>query len=72
MPGSPTATAPGAIAGGKVTANDAAKHSLTVQANGTTTVLDIYKAAVAGTIVVGKLVDVTYAGTMASAVSVRP
>lgn len=66
-----SATAPGAIAGGKVTAFDATKKSLVVEANGQKITLDISKATVAGNVAVGAIVDVTHANGAASAVSVR-
>lgn len=66
-----TAVAPGAIAGAKVTIFDAARKSMTVDANGQKFVIDISKAAIAGTIQVGVIVDVTHTNNVASAVSVR-
>ena len=66
------ATAPGAIAGGKITAYDAAKKTMTVEANGQKTEISIANAAIAGQIAVGKIVDVTFSNGKASAVAVRP
>lgn len=66
-----TAVAPGAIAGAKVTIFDAARKSMTVDANGQKYVIDISKAAIAGTIQVGVIVDVTHTNNVASAVAVR-
>lgn len=66
-----TASAPGAIAGGKVTSFDAAKHVMTVDANGQQVTVDTTKAAIAGTITPGAIVDVTFANGAASAIAVR-
>ena len=67
-----TASAPGAIAGGKVVSFDPAKHLMTVDANGQQVTVDTTKAAVAGVIAPGAVVDVTFANGAASAVAVRP
>ena len=66
-----SATAPGAIAGGKVASFDPAKKVMVVEANGQKISIDISKAAVSGQIVVGAIVDVTHANGSASAVAVR-
>lgn len=66
-----TASVPGAISGGKVVAFDSAKKVLVVEAGGQKTSLDVSKAAVAGNLAVGAIVDVTHANGVASAVSVR-
>lgn len=66
------ATAPGAIAGGKIIAFDAASKMLTVDANGQKVQVDTSKAAVAGQLNPGAIVDVTFANGVASAVAVRP
>lgn len=67
-----TAQAPGAIAGGKVEAFDPVKKVIVIDANGTKTEVSTAGAAIAGQIAVGKMVDITWANGVASAIAVRP
>lgn len=71
MPVGMSASVPGAIAGGKIVSFDSARKVIVVEYGGQKTTLDISKAPVAGNLVVGAIVDVTYANGVASAVSVR-
>ncbi len=70
--GTATASAPGAISGGKVIAFDPTKRSMTVDANGQKVDIALGNAVVNGEVAVGKIVDVTFANGTAQAVNVRP
>ncbi len=66
------ATAPGAIAGGKVIAFDATKRLMTVEANGQKVDILLGNAVVNGEVKVGAIVDVAFAAGAPAAVNVRP